>query len=170
LTISEVARRNSEPVVHLVYVSCIVPPEGRSAIDAMPAELREMTRSAVDRARADAGGSVGALDEATIRFMFCNDMDEEQTRFVVDHFGTEAAGPLAETVTRSGIPPELPKTYVKLERDQSLEPAVQDGLIEYLRQSPGGEVDVLEIDAGHDVMISQPVELAAVLNAIASRA
>ena len=37
-------------------------------------------------------------------------------------------------------------------------------LIEHLRDSPGGEVDVVTIDAGHDVMISQPKELADVLN------
>jgi len=100
--------------------------------------------------------------------MFCNDMDEEQTRFVLDRTGTEAAAILAEPVSRAGIPAELPKTFVKLLRDQSLAPDHQDVLVQNLRDSPGGEVDVVTIDAGHDVMISRPKELADVLNGIAA--
>jgi pimeloyl-ACP methyl ester carboxylesterase len=100
--------------------------------------------------------------------MFCNDMDEKQVRFVLDRTGTEAAVVLAEAVTRAGIPPDLPKTFVKLLKDQSLPPERQDVLVENLRASPGGTVDVVTIDSGHDVMISRPEELADVLNRIAS--
>jgi hypothetical protein len=41
-------------------------------------------------------------------------------------------------------------------------------LVQNLRDSPGGDVDVVTIDAGHDVMISRPKELADVLNRIAA--
>jgi pimeloyl-ACP methyl ester carboxylesterase len=164
LTVSEVARRVPDRVEHLVYVSCMVPPEGASAIEALPEDLRAMTRDAVEAARHGGDNPIGGLDEETTRAMFCNDMDEEQTRFVLDRTGTEAAGVLAEPVSRVGIPPELPKTFVKLLRDQSLPPDHQDLLAENLRDSPGGEVDVVTIDAGHDVMISRPKELADVLN------
>jgi pimeloyl-ACP methyl ester carboxylesterase len=164
LTISEVARRVPDRVEHLVYVSCMVPPEGASAIEALPEDLRAITRDAVEEARHGGDNPIGGLDEETTRAMFCNDMDEEQTRFVLDRTGTEAAGVLAEPVSRVGIPPELPKTFVKLLRDQSLPPDHQDVLAENLRDSPGGEVDVVTIDAGHDVMISCPEELADVLN------
>jgi pimeloyl-ACP methyl ester carboxylesterase len=170
LTISEVAQRRPDRVAHLVYVSCMVPPEGKSAIEALPEELREMTRQAVDEASRGGGNPVGGLDEQTIRFMFCNDMDEEQTRFVLEHAGTEVAVVLAEPTSRVGIPSDLPKTFVKLLRDQSLTSAQQDVLVENLRDSPGGDVDVVTIDAGHDVMISRPKELADVLNLIASAA
>jgi pimeloyl-ACP methyl ester carboxylesterase len=70
LTISEVARREPARVEHLVYVSCIVPPKGASAMDALPQSLLDAAPDAVD--------------------MFCNDMDEEQTRFVLDNMSTEA--------------------------------------------------------------------------------
>ena len=73
-------------------------------------------------------------------------------------------------MTRKGIPPELPKTFVKLLRDQSLPPEHQDLLIEHLRESPGGSVEVVTIDAGHDAMISQPAKLGSVLNRIAAEA
>jgi len=165
LTITEVARRVPERVQHLVFVSCMIPPEGGTAIDALPESIQEMTREALNGDRLD--GQVG-MDEATVRYMFCNDMDERQTRFVLERVGIEAPLPLGETVTRDGIPPGLPKTYVKLLRDQSLPPAHQDRLIEHLRSSPGGDVDVLEIDAGHDVMVSEPAQLAGLLNWISA--
>ncbi|HMF82203.1 MAG TPA: alpha/beta fold hydrolase [Acidimicrobiia bacterium] len=168
LTISEVARRVPDRVEHLVYVSCMVPPEGASAIDALPEDLQEMTRQAVEEARRGGENPIGGLDEPTTRSMFCNDMDEKQVRFVLDRTGTEAAVVLAEAVTRAGIPPDLPKTFVKLLKDQSLPPERQDVLVENLRASPGGTVDVVTIDSGHDVMISRPEELADVLNRIAS--
>jgi pimeloyl-ACP methyl ester carboxylesterase len=168
LTISEVARRVPTRVAHLVYVSAIVPPEGRSAIEAMPVELREPTRAAVDAARHGGANPVGGLDETALRFMFCNDMDEEQTRFVLDNTGTEVAVALAEPAWRAGIPPELPKTYVKLLRDQSLPAELQDNLISNLEASPGGAVEVVTLDTGHDVMISRPHELAPVLDRVAA--
>ena len=101
--------------------------------------------------------------------MFCNDMTDELQRFVLDRIGTEVVGILAETVSRKGIPPELPKTYVKLLQDQSLAPADQDRLIANLRDSPGGDVEVIELDSGHDAMVSHPEDLAAVLSALAAR-
>jgi pimeloyl-ACP methyl ester carboxylesterase len=168
LTISEVAGRAPDRVEHLVYVSCMVPPEGASAIEALPEDLRDMTRDAVEEARRGGANPIGGLDEDTTRSMFCNDMDEEQTRYVLDRTGTEAAVVLAEPVSRAGIPADLPKTFVKLLRDQSLPADHQDVLTENLRDSPGGDVDVVTIDAGHDVMISRPKELADVLNRIAA--
>jgi hypothetical protein len=146
----------------------MVPPEGASAIEALPEDLQDMTRHAVEDARRGGDNPIGGLDEQTIRSLFCNDMDEEQVRFVLDRTGTEAAVVLAERVTRAGIPGELPKTFVKLLQDQSLPPDRQDELVENLRASPGGDIDVVTIDAGHDVMISRPKELADVLNRIAA--
>ena len=168
LTISEVARRVPDRIEHLVYVSCMVPPEGASAIEALPEDLRDMTRDAVEEARRGGANPIGGLDEATTRLMFCNDMDEEQTRYVLDRTGTEAAVVLAEPVSRAGIPADLPRTFVKLLQDQSLPADHQDVLTQNLRDSPGGDVDVVTIDAGHDVMISRPKDLADVLNRIAA--
>lgn len=170
LTISEIARKFPERVTHVVYVSCIVPPEGATTIEALPADLREMTREAAEAARSGGANLVGGLDEATLRHMFTNDMDEEQARFVIDRCGTEAVGPFLDPVTRREIPASLPKTYLRLLRDQSLSPDTQDAMIANLRDSPGGDVDVVELDTGHDVMVSAPELLAAVLNRVRSEA
>lgn len=169
LTIGEVARRIPDRITHLVFVSCIVPPEGQTMVDGLPAELQELTRAALALAR---GGDIAALgiatDESMQRQMFCNDMDESQARFVLDRCGPEAPGVFEEPVQRTGIPPGLPKTYVRLLRDQALSPADQDAQIANLRAAPGGDVRVVELDTGHDVMVSRPGLLAEVLNAIAA--
>jgi pimeloyl-ACP methyl ester carboxylesterase len=169
LTIAEVARRVPERVAHLVFVSCMVPPEGGLAVEGVPSGSQSRARELVDDATVRGAGA-GGMDEATIRFMFCNDMDEEQTQFVLDHTGPEALAVFGERVTRRGIPPELPKTYVRLLNDQAIPPADQDRAIENLRESPGGAVGVVELDTGHDVMISAPNKLAHVLGPLASSA
>ncbi|HLM18786.1 MAG TPA: alpha/beta fold hydrolase [Acidimicrobiia bacterium] len=74
LTISEVAGRAPDRIEHLVYVSCMVPPDGASAIEALPEDLRDMTRDAVEEARRGGANPIGGLDEETTRSMFCNDM------------------------------------------------------------------------------------------------
>jgi pimeloyl-ACP methyl ester carboxylesterase len=165
ITIPEVARRIPDRVAHLVFVSASIPPEGGAIVDTLPAELQEIMAESIAHAGA---GEVGMLDEATTRFMFCNDMDEEQTRFVLEHLCPESTQLIGERVSRAGIPPSLPKTFVRLSHDQSLPPDTQSMMIANLEASPGGEVAVVELDSGHDVMISHPRELAAVVNRIAA--
>ncbi len=165
LTIAEVARRDPDRVAHVVYVSCIVPPEGQTIIDTLPVELQAMTRDAVEGARAG-GLPMGGLDEATIRRMFCNDMDEEQTAFVLAHCGVEAPAVFGDRVTRRGTPATTASTYVRLARDQALQPGDQAAQIASLRASPGGPVEVVELDTGHDVMISAPAQLAPILERV----
>jgi pimeloyl-ACP methyl ester carboxylesterase len=170
LTIAEIARRIPERISRLVFVSCMVPPEGGRVIDAVPADSMEKAAELVEGGEQGEPRSDVGLDEATIRHMFCNDMTEEQTRFVLDHTGPEVAAVFGERVTRQGLPAELPKTYVRLLRDQALSPADQDRAIAALRDVPGGEVEIVELDTGHDVMISAPKQLADVLNEIAQTA
>lgn len=168
LTVSEVARRVPDRIEHLVFVSCLIPPDRGSIIDALPEELRVMVRAAVSEAVAgESGAGMGGLDEATLLRMFCNDLDESQTQLVLAHMGAEAPRAFADPVTRVGIPPMLPKTYVRLARDQALAPEYQDRQIENLRASPGGALRVVEIDTGHMVMISAPEALATVLGELA---
>jgi hypothetical protein len=59
-----VARRAPDRVAHLVYVSAVVPEEGGSVLDMLPAELLERM--------------AGGLTEDAVREMFCTGMDEDQ--------------------------------------------------------------------------------------------
>jgi pimeloyl-ACP methyl ester carboxylesterase len=170
LTIAELARRVPERIEHLVFVSCMVPPEGGLVLDGVPQYTHEAAHDVLAATERDAASDSAApragLKEASIRRMFCNDMDEAQTQFVLDHTGTDAFAVFGKTVSRVGIPPSLPKTYVRLARDQALPPADQETAIERLRECPGGDVNVLELDTGHDVMISAPKVLATALHQI----
>jgi pimeloyl-ACP methyl ester carboxylesterase len=174
LSIPEVARRVPHRVAHLVFVSASIPPEGGCVIDTLPPEVREITRDAIARAddvtgeRGETAGETGVLDDDTARTMFCNDMDEDRTRFVLDRLCPESINLITETVSRLGVPAALPKTYVRLARDQSLPPDTQAQMIANLEQSPGGTVDTVELDSGHDVMVSHPRELAVVVRRVAA--
>jgi pimeloyl-ACP methyl ester carboxylesterase len=151
ITLCETARRAPERVAHLVFVSAIVPPEGRNVVDAMPPEIIDRVSTGMAEAFAD---------------MFCSDLDAEQTRFVLDHVGGEVMNVMVDPVTRAGMPAAIPKTYIRLGQDHALPPSAQDASIAALEAVPGGRVDVVEIDSGHSVMISRPAELAATLRGI----
>jgi pimeloyl-ACP methyl ester carboxylesterase len=152
LTLCETARRAPGRVAHHVFVSALVPPEGKNAIDALPAEMIERVST--------------GLTEETMIDMFCSDLDADQTRFLLDHVGGEVMNVMIDPVTRVGMPAEIPKTYVRLGQDHGLPPAAQDASIAALEAVPGGAVTVVEIDSGHSVMISRPAELAAILSEI----
>jgi pimeloyl-ACP methyl ester carboxylesterase len=165
LTICEVARRLPARVLRLVFISCMVPTEGHVVADGVPTSVDDDVREVLADAPEDR--QLG-LEEATIRRMFCNDMTEEQTQLVLSHTGAEVMGIFAERITRVGIPPELPKSWVRLLRDQALTPGDQDAAISALRESPGGDIEIVDLDAGHDAMISAPRDLGAILSSFRS--
>jgi pimeloyl-ACP methyl ester carboxylesterase len=138
-TIAEVARVVPDRVAHLVFVSAVVPEEGGTVLEMLPPEIFER--------------AANGLTDDVVRDMFCTDMDDEQSRFVLANVGTEVIGTMTETITRKGTSSDLPITFVRLARDNALPLAIQDACI--------------GLDTGHDVMISHPIELAAVLDAIA---
>jgi hypothetical protein len=62
----------------------------------------------------------------------------------------------------------IPKTWIRLLQDAILTPGIQDVCIANLETSPGGTVAVIELDSGHNAMISHPRELAEILDGIAA--
>jgi pimeloyl-ACP methyl ester carboxylesterase len=152
ITLPLVLERIPERIAHAVFVACTVPREGQSVLDAieMPDDLRPQ--------RAE------LLDEDRARAMFCSDMDDEHARFVLSRLCPEALGPMSEPARLAGLRQAIPRSYVKLLRDQTLSPSMQD---EFARNAGPGCI-VRELDAGHDAMVSRPRELAAVLNRIAT--
>jgi len=179
LTIPEVARRAPERVAQLVFLSCTVPAEGENSIDVLmagAADVGEIAAANIEAASANIdtaqhGGDPGPqLSEDRVREMFCNDMDDEQTRFVLDNFGSEALPIVAEVVSREGLSADIPKTWIRLLQDAILTPGIQDICIANLETSPGGTVTVIELDSGHNAMVSHPRELAVILDGIAAAA
>ena len=178
VTIPEVARRAPDRVAHLVFVSCAVPEEGTSvfAMRGDDAPERSLVEAAATPAAAVDPGATGpgptgpALPDDVLRFMFGTDLDDAAMQLVLDHFGGEVMGVLEEPVSRVGVPATIPKTWVRLLRDAAVPVEMQDANIAFLETSPGGTVEVVDLDTGHNAMLSRPRELAAIVDAIATTA
>jgi pimeloyl-ACP methyl ester carboxylesterase len=92
------------------------------------------------------------------KWMFANGMTPDQKRQVVAGLVADSGVIIQEPVDRSNMP-DLPTTWIVTLRDHSLKPAMQREFINNL-----GNVDeVIEIDTCHNVMISEPDELARIL-------
>ena len=151
VTLPRVLERIPDCIAHAVFVGCVVPRDGQNVFDAI--ELSDAERPRRPE----------LLDSERARAMFCSDMDEAQARFVLGNLCPEAVGPMTEPARLAGRRRPVPRSYVKLIRDQTLSSALQD---EFARNAGPG-CAVHELDAGHDAMVSRPQALAAILNRIA---
>lgn len=85
-------------------------------------------------------------------------MSPEQTRFVTDRLVPEAGWLVREPIAGPG-PGAPPVTWVLTTRDRAVPPALQRRTIAAM----GNVDDVVEMEAPHDVMVSDPAELAGIL-------
>ena len=153
VTLPRIADRIPERLARLVFVACAVPRHGESVIDLLdlgsgpvvPESVEDLSRP---------------MDVKSAREMFCNDMDESQTNFVLSQIGPEAPRILGEPTDLGGLRHAIPRTYVRLLQDGAVPLDTQDRCIAALDGA-----DVVDLDTGHDVMVSNPQALAKVLNA-----
>ncbi len=157
-TVPVVAARVPERIGHLVLLSCILAPEGGAVIDAFPEETRELAR----RRLGDSGDARTEMSEATHRELIGDELNEEDLRWALDRVGADSRHLFTDRASRQGLPDDLARTYIRLKRDLAVPWELQARMIGLL---PG--LRTVEIDAGHNVMVSQPAALAAVLNEIA---
>ena len=163
ITLPRVAERAADRIARLVFVSCTVPPEGEAVLDVLSPEVRPLAQ------RSQRNPVASALAEEVARPMFCNDMDEEEARSVLDQLVPEAWGPMLEPNRLAGLGLGIPATYVKLLQDQSIPPDLQDQMIRNIGAPDAPDApEVVELDAGHDAMISKPRELAWILEDLIS--
>ena len=161
VTLPVVAARIPERLSRLVFVSASVPPHGASVADVLgtlsPAAAEIAARMDTESVTED-----GKLHPDLARAMFCNDMTEAQVSFTLERMVQERFAVVTEPVDLSGLDHPIPRTYIRLLRDQSLTLDSQDQMIESLG---GAEVvEVVDLDASHMAMIAAPEVLAAVLN------
>jgi pimeloyl-ACP methyl ester carboxylesterase len=141
ITIPHVAARLPERIRRLVYLSTTNPALGRSVMD----ELQTNALSPVSR----------GIDTTAA---FCSDLDAETARWLESRLGPQPLGPLEQKVTRVAGPPQIPSTYVLLEKDEVLPPAYQ---LEHAERLGVGEI--LRLAAGHSAFASCPEALAELL-------
>jgi pimeloyl-ACP methyl ester carboxylesterase len=158
-TIPGVAARLAGRVDRMVFFGTPIAVEGQTIMQSFPADVQT---TAGQRIRTD-GGATRTSDEDR-RFMNCNDMDEEQAQFVLTRAVPDSLRFFHEPISWAGVARSVPRTYVRLLLDQALVVSTQDHMIGHLRQT-GDDVEVVDLDAGHCPMISNPEGVAGVLNA-----
>jgi pimeloyl-ACP methyl ester carboxylesterase len=160
LTLPGVAETIPTRLRQLVFISCSVPPHGTSLGEVLGG-FSPRTSVIAERLGDGLVDGRGVLHPDLAAPMFCNDMDRAQTASTLARLVPEALGVLAEPADLTGLRHPIPRTYVRLTLDASLSLDTQDRMIKNL-----GEVDAVDLDAGHMAMISQPRELADLLNGL----
>jgi pimeloyl-ACP methyl ester carboxylesterase len=157
ITLPAVVGRAPELVRKVVFVSCVVPADGQCVFDTLDPAMQ----SVADEAGRSDQPEVAMLDRDLAAAVFCNDMDDEQTKFTLDHLVPEASRVVREPVSLGGLRQPVPRVYVRLLRDAIVVPSQQDLMIANM-----GGAETFDLDSGHMAMISRPTELAAILNSL----
>jgi len=149
-----VARLGAARVARLVLIAAVIPPEGACDLDLIPQPMRWIIARTIRP-----GVPRRPPSRALARLSFCNGMTREQRAQVYSQLGPEAPGLFHEPVSRAGLPRSVPRSWILPLRDRAVLPRKQRAYIDNL----GGVDEVIEIDTCHDVMISEPARLAAIL-------
>lgn len=135
-------------VKRCIFVGAVIPPIGGSFVDALGFMNRLVLQVLF---KLNPNGLKPS--PAMIRKEYCNDLSLQDTEEVISRYTAEMPGLyLAPGRAIQSLPDS---TYIKLLKDQSLLPPQQDSMIVRLNQPI-----VREIEAGHLVMLSNPVALA----------
>lgn len=161
LTIPRVAGLLPDVIARLVFISSNVPAHGQSCLDTLDTALADGVRANI----AGNGGVSPVLEREMSRGLYGNDLDDDQFEWMVEHSLPESGRVLLDPCDLSGLAHPIPRTWIRLLRDQAGTVEMQDQFIVNL-----GGADVIDLDAGHMVMISQPAALAAVLDSLAASA
>lgn len=147
-------------VRHCAFVACTVPEDGSSAFDTLDPAVQAMI------AAAPADAEPRAMNPAMAKVVLGDDLTDEQFAWCTDRLVAEAPR-LSEdkvdlTPFRSAT--AMGRTWVCTLQDIIVPAAKQRRFATNVGSCP-----VVELDAGHMCMISQPEALAAIINGIAAR-
>jgi pimeloyl-ACP methyl ester carboxylesterase len=161
LTIPRVAKLIPEAIGRLVFVSSNVPPHGKSCFDTLDPAVSDGVRANI----AANGGVSPALTREMAVGLYGNDLDAEQTEWMLAHSLPEAGRVYEEPCDLSGLAHPIPRTWIRLTADQAGTTEMQDGFIANI-----GGAEVIDLNSGHMAMISQPAALALILDDLAAKA
>jgi pimeloyl-ACP methyl ester carboxylesterase len=153
LTISRSALDAPERIARLVYVGALAPPAGVTVSDIFGVDVAPGQPDSA---------MLPAMDPDLARSMFAGDMTDEQWALARTSLVDEAVGLFRDSLP--GYATGVPTTYVAMTDDVPVPPASAAEMIKQL----GADVDYRQIDAAHNVMLSQPATLAKILNDLAT--
>ena len=154
VTVPRVMAALHDRIRHVVLLSAVVPEDGTRVLDQIDPDVRATVEAGI------AGGIYTVAPDAA-RYMLCNDADSEQAGFILGQLVDDAAALLTEPVDLSGYRLPVPRTYVRLSKDQCYPPDLQARST----QRTGG--DVVTLDSGHMAMVTVPDQVAEILNKLA---
>jgi pimeloyl-ACP methyl ester carboxylesterase len=148
-----VTKLGSARVREMILAAAFVPPQGLSIADTLGGPLAVFARHAAK------GGRPVKIPGVVTRYAFCNGMTREQSRLTMSMLCAESPRIPGEPVDRSGLPDDVPRTWILTTRDRALSIKSQHASIAAL----GGVQEMISIDACHEVMFSHPERLAQIL-------
>lgn len=152
IIISKVAEEMPERVRHLVYLGAVVPKDNEALIDLLPMERKESLRRLEGKAT-EIFGPIEAL-----RPMYFTDLEGEEQDFFLRQLTPQPLAVFFEKIRFRAFPDiSIPRTYIMGMKDKSLPPELTQGFAARL------DVEPVQIDAGHDMMVSRPADIAEVL-------
>lgn len=156
IVISKVAEEVPERIKHLVYLAAVVPKNSEALIDLLAKERQEVIRKLQGKAKE----VFGTLDQ--LRPMYFTDLEGEERESYLRQLTPQPLAVFFEKIQFKEFPKiPVPKTYILGLQDRSLPPDLTRKFAERLEVTP------VEIDAGHDLMVSRPGEVANVLLGLA---
>ena len=153
IIISRVVEEVPERIRHLVYLAAVVPRDGDALVDLLTKERQETLRNLEGQTN-EIFGPIDAL-----RPLYFTDLPDgkEKDSFLKQLTPQPLAAFFEKIHLKSFYSLKMQKTYILGLKDKSLPPALTRGFADRLGVKP------VEIDAGHDMMVSRPEEVAEVL-------
>jgi pimeloyl-ACP methyl ester carboxylesterase len=149
-----VATLGSARVREMILAASCLPVQGKAIADTLVGPLAWYVRRAVKLRKPPA-----TTPNVLSALLFCNGMTRTQRRFTLSRMHAEAATIITEPVDRSGLPEDVPRTWILTLRDHALFQPTQFRSIAAL----GGVQTLIPVDTCHDLMISEPQLLAEIL-------
>ena len=152
IVISKVAEEIPERIKHLVYLAAVVPRDNEALIDLLTKERQETLQKLHGKVKE----VFGTLEQ--LRPMYFTDLEGEEKESYLKQLTPQPLAPFFEKIHFNQFPKiTVPKTYILGLRDKSLPPELTRKFAARLELTP------VEIDAGHDMMVSRPDDVAKVL-------
>lgn len=152
-----VTKLGSQRVREMVLAAAFIPPQGTAFVDTIPGALGRYAR--YESAAKARKGIAAGMPTGYAMYSFCNGMTRAQRRFVRERLNPESPTVVLESVDRSGMPGDVPRTWILTRRDRAFPVKAQRRCIEAL----GGVQNLIELDTCHDLMVSEPERLAEIL-------
>ncbi len=149
-----VAAAHPQRVAAVILVGGLVPESGKSFMTLLPLPQRLFLHVLLRLSRRGV-----KLPASLVKSEYCDDLDEQTTELVLAKTTPEAPRLYLDALDWSALPESMPRFYIKLLDDRSLDLKQQERIIERIRAT-----DVRSMQTGHLPMLASPHEMAKTLN------